>query len=240
MHLTDESFADKGDAAVAASDLLTAARHGQAGERVADEPHLHTEQARARDLRRRPRGLSAVARSRARPGAGRDDRPRRARRHPDRLSRDRRPARGAGRADRRTDGGRGGDRDRRLDAPHRPRARTTAAASSRSRSTPAGTRRRADTSSVPGFGDRADLRLKDGARGARRRSTGRSTSRSSTRSRATIRATSRWSCRCCGRAAPSRSTTCSSRATVAERPAADPLVGGGCAHDAGVQCRSDS
>jgi hypothetical protein len=26
MHLTDESFADKGDAAVAASDLLSAAR----------------------------------------------------------------------------------------------------------------------------------------------------------------------------------------------------------------------
>jgi hypothetical protein len=29
MHLTDESFADKGDAAVAASDLLTAAREGR-------------------------------------------------------------------------------------------------------------------------------------------------------------------------------------------------------------------
>ncbi len=29
MHLTDESFADKGDAAVAASDLLTAAREGK-------------------------------------------------------------------------------------------------------------------------------------------------------------------------------------------------------------------
>ena len=29
MHLTDESYADKGDAAVAASDLLTAARHGK-------------------------------------------------------------------------------------------------------------------------------------------------------------------------------------------------------------------
>ena len=29
MHLTDQSFADKGDAAVAASDLLNAARHGK-------------------------------------------------------------------------------------------------------------------------------------------------------------------------------------------------------------------
>jgi hypothetical protein len=29
MHLTDESFAEKGDAAVAASDLLTAARAGK-------------------------------------------------------------------------------------------------------------------------------------------------------------------------------------------------------------------
>jgi len=29
MHLTNESYADKGDAAVAASDLLTAARHGK-------------------------------------------------------------------------------------------------------------------------------------------------------------------------------------------------------------------
>jgi hypothetical protein len=29
MHLTDESFEDKGDAAVAASDLLTKARAGQ-------------------------------------------------------------------------------------------------------------------------------------------------------------------------------------------------------------------
>jgi hypothetical protein len=29
MHLTDETYADKGDAAVAASDLLTAAREGR-------------------------------------------------------------------------------------------------------------------------------------------------------------------------------------------------------------------
>lgn len=29
MHLTDEAFADKGGAAVAASDLLDAARHGR-------------------------------------------------------------------------------------------------------------------------------------------------------------------------------------------------------------------
>jgi hypothetical protein len=29
MHLTDESYADKGEAAVAASDLLTAAREGK-------------------------------------------------------------------------------------------------------------------------------------------------------------------------------------------------------------------
>ena len=29
MHLTDQSFADKGDATVAASDLLNAARHGK-------------------------------------------------------------------------------------------------------------------------------------------------------------------------------------------------------------------